>query len=74
MEITTAFERKWRMLSPSNQKQASDFVDFLLSRQQQSAEFSPKSRPELQLGIWKDEPFYISDDFDAPLDDFKEYM
>jgi hypothetical protein len=28
----------------------------------------------IRLGVWKHEPFYIADDFDAPLDDFKEYM
>ncbi|MBQ8964391.1 MAG: DUF2281 domain-containing protein [Clostridia bacterium] len=28
----------------------------------------------MQLGIWKNGPYYIADDFDEPLDDFKEYM
>ncbi|MBR3732097.1 MAG: DUF2281 domain-containing protein [Spirochaetales bacterium] len=25
-------------------------------------------------GVWKNEPFYMSPDFDEPLDDFAEYM
>ncbi|MBO5606304.1 MAG: DUF2281 domain-containing protein [Treponema sp.] len=25
-------------------------------------------------GIWKGEPFYMSPDFDEPLEDFSEYM
>lgn len=71
METTTVIERKWRMLNAANQKQASDFMDFLLSRQQQDAEVSKAARQEIRLGVWKDEPHYISEDFDAPLDDFK---
>ena len=72
MEMAMSFERKWRMLSPVNQKQASDFRDFLLSRKEQAAAEPRRSR--IRFGIWKDEPFYIADDFDAPLDDFEEYM
>jgi len=26
------------------------------------------------FGVWKNEPFYMSADFDAPLEDFSEYM
>lgn len=26
------------------------------------------------FGIWKNEPFYMSSDFDEPLEDFSEYM
>ncbi len=25
-------------------------------------------------GVWKNEPFYMSPDFDEPLEDFAEYM
>lgn len=74
MEMTTVLERKWRQLNAANQKQASDFMDFLLARQQQGTETSKTARREIRLGVWKEEPYYISDDFDAPLDDFKEYM
>lgn len=30
--------------------------------------------PHRQAGVAKDPNFYMSEDFDAPLDDFKEYM
>lgn len=72
MEMTAVFEHKWRRLNPMNQKQASDFMDFLLSRQQAEAVELPK-HPK-KTGVWNGEPYYISDDFDEPLDDFKEYM
>ena len=28
----------------------------------------------IKTGIWNGEPFEIADDFDEPLDDFKDYM
>lgn len=65
---------KWRSLNPANQKQAADFVDFLLIRQQKEAQALPNNKQAIHLGVWKDMPCYISDDFDDPLDDFKEYM
>ena len=70
----SALMRKWNDLNPANQKQASDFVDFLLSRQQAEKQKPQPRKSNIRLGVWKDEPFYISEDFDAPLDDFKEYM
>lgn len=65
---------KWRSLNPANRKQAVDFVDFLLVRQQKEAQAFPDQKREIHLGVWKDIPCYISVDFDAPLDDFKEHM
>ena len=74
MEMPLSFEQKWRQLNHANRKQASDFVDFLLARQQAGQKAQPQPKSNILLGVWKDEPFFISDDFDAPLDDFKEYM
>lgn len=74
MEMPTVVERKWRKLNQANQKQASDFIDFLLAKQQRENISQTTNRTGIQLGIWKNEPYYIADDFDEPLDDFKEYM
>jgi len=74
MELPTIVERKLRRLNPANQKQASDFIDFLLAKQQRENTSKTTGKASIQFGIWKDEPCFISDDFDAPLDDFKEYM
>ncbi len=35
---------------------------------------SNKNRPHPQFGSAKDDIIAIAEDFDAPLDDFKEYM
>lgn len=32
------------------------------------------SQKKSMYGVWKNEPFYMSPDFDEPLDDFSEYM
>ena len=56
-------------LLPEKMKQeVTDFVDFLLSK---SAK--PKMKPVPQFGSAKGK-IKMADDFDAPLDDFKEYM
>ena len=74
MEMPTVFERKWHSLNKTNQKQAADFIDFLLAKHQMEDKAQPPEPTGIRLGVWKDEPFYIASDFDAPLDDFKEYM
>lgn len=37
---------------------------------------SDQASPRAKAGLWKDLPqrFWMSDDFDAPLEDFREYM
>jgi len=37
-------------------------------------EVLPETRPQRRIGQEKDLVLYLADDFDAPLDDFKEYM
>lgn len=32
------------------------------------------SQKKSMYGVWKNEPFYMSPDFDEPIDDFSEYM
>ncbi len=54
---------------PLNLKEeVGDFIDFLLSKKQNSV---VKKQPV--FGIAKGQ-FTVSQDFDEPLDDFKEYM
>lgn len=74
MEMPTVVERKWHSLNQANQKQAADFIDFLLAKQQMEDKSRNTTPTGIRLGVWKDEPFYIASDFDAPLEDFKEYM
>ncbi|MBC8042281.1 MAG: DUF2281 domain-containing protein [Rhizobacter sp.] len=59
-------------LSPSAQREVEDFAASLLSKQQEKqAATSVKIVPV--FGSMKG-TFQMSEDFDAPLDDFREYM
>lgn len=48
-----------------------DFIRFIKSR---FAEKDESSQKKSMYGVWKNDSFYMSDDFDEPLDDFTEYM
>jgi hypothetical protein len=58
---------KINSLPPSMIKEVNDFVDFLKSKQ------SKNKIKERKFGCAKD-LIVMHDDFDAPLDDFKNYM
>ena len=62
----------WNRLNEDNQKQIADYMEFLLSRQG-DAVMAPKNEKR-KLGLLADRFEFIADDFDAPLEDFKEYM
>lgn len=52
-------------------KQVLDFIEFLMQKKEEPARTSePKKRP---IGMFKGK-IRMADDFDAPLDDFKDYM
>ena len=59
---------KLHYLNPSLKKEVYDFVDFLFTKQKNE---EPVKKP--QFGCAKGR-FKMSPDFDAPLDDMKEYM
>ena len=42
----------------------------VFTRKQKESAVSKKS----MYGVWKNEPFYMSPDFDEPLEEFAEYM
>jgi len=49
------------------------FLRQAISKRTLPLEISPVSRNSPKLGGWEGK-IWMSDDFDAPLDDFKEYM
>jgi len=49
-------------------------VNFIRFLKFQFSEKEPVSQKKSMYGVWKDQPFFMSDDFDEPLDDFTEYM
>lgn len=61
----------WNRLNEDNQKQIADYMEFLLSRQGDAVKAKNEKR---KLGLLANRFEFIADDFDAPLEDFKEYM
>lgn len=57
-------------LPPEKQAEVVDFIQFLKSRQAQQ---SQQQKPKRPFGVLKGE-VWMSDDFDAPLEDFAAYM
>lgn len=47
-----------------------DFINFL----KVSSSPAVTTKPKRKAGIAKDPNFYMADDFDAPLEEFKEYV
>lgn len=62
---------KINTLPPEKRKEVEDFIDFLNQKLQK--ETSEKPLKKRQFGCAKG-MFTMSDDFDEPLDDFKDYM
>ena len=65
------FCHKVSFLAPDLQQEVADFVSFLLSKQPKA----PKStlKKKRMFGCEKGS-YYMAPDFDAPLEDFKDYM
>ncbi len=52
----------------------SEVVDFIRLIKLKFPEDTAVPQKKSMYGIWKNEPFYMSPDFDEPLEDFAEYM
>ena len=52
----------------------SEVVDFIRLIKLKFPEENSVSAKKSMYGVWKNEPFYMSSDFDEPLEDFAEYM
>ena len=65
---TVAVLSKFETLPPKFQVEVSDFMDFLIDKSTKS-----KKRVIPKFGSAKGK-IRLSSDFDAPLEDFKEYM
>ena len=64
---------KYQQLPASSGEAAAKFIDFLLSESAKSTSKSSDSKKQRKgFGSWKG--IRMSPDFDAPLEDFKEYM
>jgi len=52
----------------------SEVVDFIRLIKLKFPEDDSVSEKKSLFGVWKNEPFYMSPDFDDPLEDFSEYV
>ena len=59
---------------PQIQKEVQDFLDFLLKKESVKKDQVEPSKKVRKAGFAKGTITYIADDFDAPLDDLKDYM
>lgn len=70
LELRKNIEQKIAFLSESKLQKLHDLVDNLLK----SEESSKKTKKERFIGSMKGALVYMADDFNEPLDDFKDYM
>jgi hypothetical protein len=79
MTLETSILDNLKKLPESMQQAVFLYTEFLVNRIDQQTESSLETEPETPtnkrggLGIWKDK-LWIADDFDAPLEDFQEYI
>ena len=63
--------KQYSMLPDTLKKEVLDFVAFLLTKYQQKTVEKSNKKPKFGSAKGK---YTIADDFDAPLDDLKDYM
>ena len=66
--IATVLERKVMQLPFEARQEVLDYLDFLLLKYQDKKPVKPYA------GCMKGTVIWMSDDFNEPLDDFKDYM
>ena len=71
MAMPESLIQAWDQLSEQNRKHAHAYIRLLLDQQEQAG---PRIPPPRQLGILADRFHGITDDFNDPLPDCKDYM
>jgi len=66
--VATVLERKVKQLPFEARQEVSDYLDFLLHKYQDRQPVKPYA------GCMKGTFIWMSDDFNGPIDDFKDYM
>ena len=66
--VTTVLERKVKQLPFEAHQEVSEYLDFLLFKYQDRKPVKPYA------GCMKGTFIWMSDDFNEPLEDFKDYM
>lgn len=63
-----------KLLPSESYPELSEYIDFLSYKFSSSKVSSESRKSKRKIGGFKGSLKYMADDFDAPLDDFKEYM
>ena len=73
---TTQFLQTYSSLPEALKKEAEHFVEFLAQKIKPNVEGISENQPKKERGGYGSMKgmFKMADDFDAPLDDFKDYM
>jgi len=71
MAMPESLIQEWDQLNEQNRKQARSYIRLLLNQQAQTGS---RTYPLRKLGVLADRFHSISDDFNDPLPEFKEYM
>ena len=76
MSVLEKIDTKARQLPPDLQAEVLDFIEFLAIKKAKSQPVSEDPFPRLpnKFGAGKGLITYIAEDFNAPLDDFIDYM
>jgi hypothetical protein len=78
MTTDTLILQKLYKMPESMKTELLHFAEFLLQKKEnalsQEAEITSETKPYRQIGTMKGIVTYMADDFDAPLEDFAEYM
>ena len=69
--MTTLFLKQLEHLPAAQKQVLLDFADYLVRKY---ASIAPRKKKNRKAGTLKGNLVYMADDFDAPLEDFKEYM
>jgi hypothetical protein len=65
---TSLLHAKIDKIPPDKLEEVNDFLDFIIQKAQK------KEKPKPVFGSGKGLITYMADDFDEPLEDFKDYM
>lgn len=68
MAMPETIIQRWNEMTEEEREQTATFIDFLFLKRKK------KQRTHFEFGALEGGLVYISDDFDEPPDEFKEYM
>lgn len=72
--MTSLYTEVISQIATLPEENLSELIEFIKSLKQKASSTLATKKPCRRAGISKDPNFFMAKDFDAPLEDFKEYM